>query len=400
MNRAACTIVSYNYLAYARTLCRSFRRFHPDHGFYVLMVDRLPENFDASREEFELVLVENLEIPNFNAVAFRYGVLELNTNVKPSFLKRLLALGVDELIYFDPDILVCSSVDPIYSALSVNGILLTPHCMSPNEHDASAEALLLINGVFNLGFIAVSRTMEVERFLTWWEHRCLSLGYDERWSGLFVDQKWINLAPCYFQSVQVLTHPGCNVAYWNLHERILERSGAFWVVNGTELLIFFHFSGISVDGGDRISRHTDRFDLVSRSDLRELFANYRGLLVANGIRDVGISRYAFGRFDNGATVTKLQRAAFAANLDKFELLDPFDASGPFYRWLKQKHLQSDQDSVGKYGRKAYSQKDFRIRFVNGILRLALRLLGADRYTILMKYLEFASVLRNQKDIFT
>jgi hypothetical protein len=25
-------------------------------------------------------------------------------------------------------------------------------------------------------------------------------------------------------------------------------------------------------------------------------------------------------------------------------------------------------------------------------------LGADRYTVLMKYLEFASVLRNQKDI--
>ena len=33
-----------------------------------------------------------------------------------------------------------------------------------------------------------------------------------------------------------------------------------------------------------------------------------------------------------------------------------------------------------------------------MLRLALRLLGADRYTILMKYLGYVSVLRNQKDI--
>jgi hypothetical protein len=33
-----------------------------------------------------------------------------------------------------------------------------------------------------------------------------------------------------------------------------------------------------------------------------------------------------------------------------------------------------------------------------MMRLVLRLAGADRYTVLMKYLEFASVLRNQKDI--
>ncbi len=53
--------------------------------------------------------------------------------------------------------------------------------------------LLLIDGVFNLGFIGLSKAAETERFLDWWERRCLNLGYNERWSGLFVDQKWINL---------------------------------------------------------------------------------------------------------------------------------------------------------------------------------------------------------------
>jgi hypothetical protein len=38
--------------------------------------------------------------------------------------------------------------------------------------------------------------------------------------------------------------------------------------------------------------------------------------------------------------------------------------------------------------------------VNSLLRMALRLLGADRYTVLMKYLAYISVLRNQKDIFS
>src|SRR5580698_1412804 len=175
MIQAACTIVSLNYLPYARTLCDSFLAFHSDCKFYVLLVDRLPAGLDLSSEKFETVLVEDLGIPDFESIAFKYDILELNTNVKPTFLKRLLSWGVDQVIYFDPDILICSVLEPIYSALATSGIVLTPHCTSPNEEGPYAEVLLLGAGVFNLGFIAVSKTAEAEKFLTWWEHRCLTL---------------------------------------------------------------------------------------------------------------------------------------------------------------------------------------------------------------------------------
>jgi len=399
MIRAACTIVSLNYLPYARTLCDSFLEFHPDHKFYVLLVDRPPEGFDASLEQFELVLVEDMGIPDFQSVAYKYDILELNTNVKPTFLKMLLARGVDQLLYFDPDILICSTVDPIFDALNTSGIVITPHCMSPNEQLPNEEANLLYTGVFNLGFIAVSKTAEAERFLAWWEHRCLTLGYAERWTGLFVDQKWINLVHCYFESVHVLKHPGCNVAYWNLHERILEKAPTSWLVNRKAPLIFYHFSGISVDGGDRISKYADQFDLTSRPDLAELFAEYRERLVTHGIRDFGRYPYAFGYFNNGELVNKLQRAAYAANLDRFSLVDPFDATGPFYAWARKNHLQGRQDTAGNFNRQTYNRRDKRVRYVNRMLRLALRLLGPNRYTLLMKYLAYASVLRHEKDVF-
>jgi hypothetical protein len=398
MIRAACTIVSFNYLHFARTLCDSFLGLHPDYKFYVLLVDRVPEGFDPSQENFELVPVEDLGIPDFAQVAFKYSILELNTNVKPTFLKRLFAQGVDQLIYFDPDILIYSKVDLIYAALNTHSIVLTPHCTSPNENSPYAEVLLLLNGTYNLGFIALSKSAESARFLDWWEQRCLTLGYEERWAGLFVDQKWINLVPCYFDSVLILKHPGCNVAYWNLHERIIGKSKASWVVNKNTPLLFFHFSGISIDSGDRISKHTDQFDLISRPGLAELFADYRQRLVRNGIPNLVSYRYAFGYYDNGVLINKLQRAAFAANLDNLGSTNPFDATGPFYKWAQRHHLQSRNDSVGKFGRKAYNKADFRVRLINYFLQLALRLLGADRYTILMKYLEFASLLRNQKDI--
>ena len=35
----------------------------------------------------------------------KYGILELNTNVKPTFMKHLLAAyDLDTLVYLDPDI--------------------------------------------------------------------------------------------------------------------------------------------------------------------------------------------------------------------------------------------------------------------------------------------------------
>jgi hypothetical protein len=398
MTRGACTIVSSNYLPYASTLCESYLAFHPDDKFYVLLVDRLPEGVDLSSQPFQLVLVEDLGIPNFSAVAFKYGIVELNTNVKPTFLKKLLSLGVDQLIYFDPDILICSPVDPIYEMLSRFGIILTPHCTAPNGGDPYAEVMLLVNGVFNLGFVAVSRTEEAERFLTWWEHRCLTCGYNERWSGLFVDQKWINLVPCYFDAVKILKHPGCNVAYWNLHERALEKTTTSWIVNGTASLIFYHFSGIQVDGGNRISKYTDQFNLDSRPDLKELLAEYRDRLVRHGIRSSVRYKYAFGSYNNGELVTKIQRAAFAANVDRFGTDDPFNATGPFYKWAKRHHLLSGQDSVETFRRHSYSKTNIRVRIVNTTLRLVLRVLGADRYTVLMKYFEYVALLRNQKDI--
>jgi hypothetical protein len=399
MRRGACTIVSLNYLPYARTLCASYQKYNPGHDFFVLLVDRVPADIDLSREDFQLVLVDDLAIPNFESVAFKYDILELNTAVKPTFLKELLGRGVEELIYLDPDILLCSPADVIFEGLATHAIVVTPHCLTPNEGSPAGEAILLYSGVFNLGFVAVSKSEEALRFLSWWEQRCLTLGYVDRQNGLFVDQKWIDFVPCYFDSVLILKHPGCNMAYWNLYERHLERVGDRWMVNGREPLIFYHFSGGNVDGGDTISKGYDQFDLTSRPDLRELFAGYRAQLIHNGIRDVSRHKYAFGSYSNGQFINKLQRSLYSSNLDGFASGSPFDAQGPFYRWAARKHLHDRKESAAQHNRRTIDRTDPRVRIVNSMLRLALRLLGADRYTVLMKYLAYISVLRNQKDIF-
>jgi hypothetical protein len=398
MVRAACTIVSLNYLSYARTLCDSFLRFHPDCKFYVLLVDRLPADFQRLSERFEIITVEELDIADFPSVAFKYDILELNTNVKPTFLKALLVRGIDQLVYLDPDIFVYRALDSVFAALNERSIVLTPHILSPITDDGQSELSFLLGGVFNLGFVAVNKCEETDSFLSWWENRCLNLAFDEQRIGLFVDQKWINLVPCLFDSVKILKNPGCNMAYWNLHERRLSQDGGVWMVNQDTPLNFYHFSGISVDGGERISKYTDSFNLNNRPDLRSIFEDYRAQLIDHGYRTSYSGKYAFGVFDNGQYINRLTRTIYAANLERFFDENPFSSSSRLYEWAKAARLFSARDSANSYTKKSYLKSDPRLRLLHAILRLALRMLGADRYTLLLKYLSYISILRNQRDV--
>jgi hypothetical protein len=401
MRRAACTIVSANYLPYARTLCESFKKQHSDYEIFVLLVDRLPPSVDVSAENFTLVSVEDLGIPDFESIAFQYDILELNTNVKATFLRSLLQRGVEQLIYFDPDIYVMAGVDFIYELLETYNIVITPHSVSPLvDKDRGLEQDLLSHGLFNLGFIAVANSSETHRFLRWWADRCLQLGFADLRDGLFVDQKWANFTPIWFDGVHILKHLGCNMAHWNLHERYLTPLGASFRVNNSVPLVFYHCSGVKAeDTGLVSSKGKSSVTIDERQDLRDLLASYRSRLVANGIRECQHYKYAFGEFSNGSSISSLARRVYSFKKTEFPKDDPFSSDSRFYSFAKRNHLLGSGDHSGKFNALNYDRSDFRIRLINRVLRGLLAVLGSDRYTMLMKYLSFVSILRNQKELF-
>lgn len=398
MTSAACTIVSLNYLGYARTLCESFLAQHPDLKFYVLIVDRVPPGMDLTHENFEAILIEDLNIPRFNQLAFKYDILELNTNVKPSFLKFLLNQNIDRLIYFDPDIYIYNSVEFIYSILEQDAVVLTPHSISPApKEDQGLEQAFLSLGVFNLGFIGVSKHPQALKFLDWWEERCWNLAYCEAKTGLFVDQKWANLAPCFFDRIHILKHVGCNVAYWNLFERHISVNSTNYLVNAKTALIFFHFSGVSAEKSERVSsKARANLTFESRPDLKDLFDTYKVRLKANQRPDENSQTYAFGEFSDGTPISTLARRVYAAG-DNSGIANenPFSNDASFYRIAKRRRLIGSRDTSSKYDSRNINESDLRIRILNLIFRIMLRILGNDRYTMLLKYIGHASILRNQ-----
>lgn len=407
--QAACTIVSPNYLRFARTLAASWVAQHPQQRFYVLIVADLqdPEPFRVD-PAFTPVMLPSIDVPHLRAVAMKYDILELNTNVKPTFLRYLLDTeGLDAVIYLDPDIFVYSPLTPVFTALAAGATaVLTPHMTSPVfDGKSPSEQDLLYNGTYNLGFVAVANTPEGRRLLDWWEQRCLEAGFSEGRTGLFVDQKWMNLAPGLFERVVVSRDPGLNMAYWNLHDRTLAPTAEGYVVEGPVSapvpLRFFHFSGVSPDEPEVLSRNTDRYTLDSRPDLRDLFHHYKATVLANADYSAEQLPYGFDRFSDGTAITRLARRLFAAQGASFAASadDPFAADSAFARFARAKRLVKGQATAGKSTWKEFNPHDRRVEAVHRLLRGALRLLGPHRYELLMRYLGHITVLRNQGPLF-
>ena len=387
---AVYTIASKNYLAHVRTLLASVSRYHPQFDRFLILVDEPEECFSLEEEPYEVIRARDLDIPRYEGFSFKYDILELNTAVKPYALQQLFGRGYDQVLYFDPDILLFAPLAPVLEALDGHAVVLTPHMTSPlpeGDDKHPDEHHIMTVGAYNLGFAAFARTGGTERLAQWWCRKCYNGCYREPEAGLFVDQKWADLVPALFDSVCILRHAGCNVAYWNLHERRLDGG----TVNGHVPLIFYHFSGLRTDDLDSVSGYQNRVRLADRPDITPLFTDYRQKLMANGYEQCRHWGYAYGCYRNGVVIGHMARRLYPLVEDRFA--DPFGVGkGTYYRLLQRRGLREKTTDV-----KALStgEKAAKMTMVNALLRLTKLLIGVDQFRKLMNYLRRVSVVRNQ-----
>ena len=278
------TICSNNYLAQAISLGASLLRHNPDYIFKIGLVDRRNEMIQYDQISYELVEVENIGISSFDDMFKQYSITELNTAVKPFYFKYFFSLipKIDRIIYLDPDIMVYSPFAELDKVLEENEIVITPHFTTPIDDDRfQAENDFLNSGLYNLGFIALKKGIESQKLIEWWAKRLETKAFISFAKGMFTDQIWINFAPLFFDRVHILLHPGYNMAYWNLHERILKDSKMVIKKNISYPLVFFHFSGFNPLRPDVLSKYQDRFSFENRKDIVNLFVEYSSMIKSN-----------------------------------------------------------------------------------------------------------------------
>lgn len=326
---AVVTIVSNNYLHFARTLMQSVARQHPQADRYCVIVDRDLGPANALAKEFQSLRLDQLNLPDSDDFLFQYNILELNTAVKPWALAHLLQRGYQNVVYIDPDIALYSPMDEVFCLLEEGAdLVLTPHLLAPiNDLLLPAEIDIRRAGTYNLGFCALRSGGNMQALLAWWQAKLRRDCVNAQDRGIFVDQSWMDLVPGLFPNVAVLRHPGYNVAYWNIAQRpVAHHSGNFLVAGGP--LVFFHYSGLNPLSPHAVSKHQNRFTLDTVSlPIKNLINDYCRQVVANDIEHYQPMAYAFGHFDDGQPIFDAQRSRFRTSdeLRKLARGKPFAA---------------------------------------------------------------------------
>lgn len=329
---------TFSYLNRARVLFETLKRHHPDWVLWAFVTDHAPSSFhfDPKAESFDkLVYVEELFGDETDQWLFGMDVVEACTAIKGKALTHIFeTTGCEKVIYLDPDIAVFGSLQPISDLLEDNSIVLTPHQTDPESDNRAIcdnEIASLQYGSFNLGFLAVKADSEGRRFANWWSDRLYDWCHDRLDIGVFVDQKWCNLVPCFFDNTKILRDPGYNVASWNISQRKLtiDQTGTI-LVNGHPLR-FFHFTKLGVVGDTMTKRYAQ-----GNVEVYEIWWWYTHRVTQLTDSSIPNGWWHFGTYSDGEKIQKESRVVYRNRKDvRDKFPTPFrSGSDSFQNWVR------------------------------------------------------------------
>ena len=396
------TIVAKNYIGLAQLLELSLKRVNPELEFKIVVADSFVE---PPKDLPSNVLIAKDILPwgeeKLLSMAFKYDLTEFCTSLKPGCILHFFKEGYEEVIYFDPDIFIFSSINPIIVLLEKYQIVLTPHIARIHTifNGDHPEWMINCNGIFNLGFIGVRKTPKTITFLEWWDQRLENDCFADRIIGDFTDQKWMDWTPAFFTSEEFYSSPylGMNVAPWNFFEReVIEKDGSFKVKPRNEIssdtqledLIFVHFSGFKYKLlKEGIIGHKRNDDLEKYSDLYKIYTHYGNFIKSHSdIFDKYIDQsYTYNFFENGMRIDPFQRRLFnGLTKEGQQFKNPFSVDEEsFYSILRKEKIFSKNTS-NSFSRSSVKNMSSKVKLINKFYRLLFKIVGYTKYVLLTK----------------
>jgi hypothetical protein len=347
----AYTIISRTYVPHARVLARSYSRHHPGEKLWALLIDDVDHQISDADEPFRALHLSDLAVDQaeIHRMAMMFGD-KLIAVIKPWVFEHFLAEGADSVLYIDGDCVVYESIHETIEAAG-KGVILVPHVLTPMPRDGKDpdETTILGAGMFNAGMFGVGS--QAGDFIAFLKERLRRECIFDAPRMRFNEQRWLDFVPSLFPH-HVVRDVGMDVAYWNLHERPLGKSGDRWLAGG-EPLRTFHFSSFDprtrgVGGRYELDPHPRT--RVSEGPLfGELCDDYRRRLFAEGFTDQHDSPFGLALLSDGSPIYHSLRALFreaviAADAGDGDYPpDPFDVScsDRFGSWVVEQYAKQD-----------------------------------------------------------
>jgi hypothetical protein len=328
-----CTAVTVSHLPWARLLAASFVERHPEAPApAVLVVDGDAAELRADGEPFRLLRPADIGIDRdeLHRRAAMYRPMELAGSTRGALVATLLAeSGGEPVLFLDADIFVLGCLEPLAEQARAAGVVLSPHLPRPPAEPVALERAMLRAGAHNAGYFAVAGERGA-RFAAWWAAHLARDCIDEPAAGLFVSQRWLDLAPSLFD-VAMLRDPGSNVTHHNLGGRALRRTPDGWTIDGAPLR-FLHV------GGSFDPRAASWPHLSDAPEATALLREYSTRLIAAGHRAEPVPAYGYAATADGIALEPwVRRRCRAALLEGEPFPDPFDpaTASAFTAWLAE-----------------------------------------------------------------
>jgi hypothetical protein len=410
MSNCAFTICATNYIGLAEILGNTIQHYYKDLDFYIIVSDEPNEKTKKTFSQNILIGREILYFPKskWYEMAYKYDLTEFCTSIKPASILYFFDKGYNKCIYFDPDIMVFSSIGPIYKYLDQYLAIVTPHILQLEEIYTGTlkERFLLHSGVFNLGFIALRNTHKIIGFLKWWTKRLESCCYNSKYEPFFTDQKWVDLLPCYLgKDLLISLNLGMNVAPWNFHEReIIKKENKLYVKNriieniDIDELVFVHFSGFRYSDllAGKINR-IDDYDYSQFKDIQMLFNRYAAELKKGDFDEYINNPYSYNYYkESGYKINAVVRRLYRSYQEIYDYKEnPFDENSYFFKIIVKKKLIGKENyfKSTKYVSVENNLSD-KLKLLNKVFTLLFKIVGTNKYFDILKALRVYSVWEN------
>ncbi|WP_309271534.1 hypothetical protein [Paenibacillus sp.] len=323
------TVLTNSHLARAKVLAESIKKYNPDVKVIVSLVERhLNPEYSEFKHFDEVVLAKDTWQGNmdFDQILFKYDAWEACCFAKAALFDYIFTKYTqeDHVLFLDSDTEVFSPLDDLSKRFKRSSVLLTPqNIYKGNEYDNFKY------GVYNAGMIGATRTPDGLGFVKWWKKRLERHSYFAEYDTLFAEQKWLNLVPTLFDSVEVVKHPGYNIASWNFKERKVTRSDSGkYSVNGEPLYVF-HFHAIK-----NLEKENDWSKEFPQ--IKSLARKYAEKLDSMGRHSLEHIPWSYNFFTNGTPIDRDSRLVYRNNL----LLEkkhpyPFFMKNEDFAWYKE-----------------------------------------------------------------
>lgn len=241
---AVCTITTLSHLPHTFAMCASLSALSPEVSLFVLVTD-MPDVSSLKLENTMFLSLNNIKdayLAKSLIKKYSHDKDRLRWVLKPVFIHYLLSSqSCRKVLYVDNDIHFFKGISFLFDELEEKNVLLCPH-WRVNKPSVNKNWFLVnfTDGFYNAGMVGANTSGL--KAMAWWAEACQFKCAKIYRKGIFDDQKYLDFIPVIFEKTGIISHRGCNVAFWNMIENERTQCGEEVKINNVWDIVCIHFT--------------------------------------------------------------------------------------------------------------------------------------------------------------